>query len=96
MYYLTIYSYVCVNIIDSNALIYNTLDGSYFVLNLNKEINDILIIITNENACMEIKDNLYKTKEFKSFLSKIENKNMGFIEHVSFFKEKPFRLHYMI
>lgn len=90
MYYLTIYSYVCVNIIDSNALIYNTLDGSYFVLNLNKEINDILIIITNENACMEIKDNLYKTKEFKSFLSKIENKNMGFIEHVSFFKEKPF------
>jgi len=90
MYYLTIYSYVCVNIINLNALIYNTLNGGYFLFNLNKEIKDILITITNENACVEIKDNLYKTKEFKSFLSKIENKNMGFIEHVSFFKEKPF------
>lgn len=90
MYYLTIYSYVSINVINTKALLYNTLDGSYFILDLNKDLKYVLSIITSENACVEISSNLYKTKAFKSFLMKIENKNMGFIEDMLLFKEKPF------
>ena len=90
MYYLIVYSFVCINQIDSKILFYNTLDQSHFILILNKGLRKVINMLTSENACVEIPFELYKDKEFRNFISNIENKNMGFFEKISYFKEKPF------
>lgn len=90
MNYLFVYSFVCVNIIDSTVLFYNTLDGSNFSYRFNNKLSSILQLMVNKNACIEIPDELYKTSELKNLINKIETKNMGFIEKKVFFKDKPF------
>jgi len=90
MYYLVIYSYVCLNKNGHEVLFYNTLDQSYFITKPSMVIRETFDLLTNESACVTISHELFSNVEFKKLLRKIELKNMGFIECASYFKVKPF------
>lgn len=90
MYYLVIYSYVCLNQNGPEVLFYNTLDQSYFITKPSMVICKEIDQLINESACVTISHELFNNVEFKKLLRKIELKNMGFIECASYFKEKPF------
>ena len=92
-YWFTIEPYVYINIVNKQALLYNTLDGKY-IKTCNLKIIQILKEILCEKNCgvVLLPQHIYDDIEIKTFINELQSKFMGDIIEVSLSEGKPVQI----
>ena len=92
-YWFTIEPYVYVNIINNNALLYNTLDGIMIESDKIEVIELLQETLQKENCGVVLLTNeRYKQKDINAFIRELREKYMGDIIDVALSKGKPVQL----
>ena len=92
-YWFTIEPYVYINIVNKQALLYNTLEGKY-IKTCNLKIIQILKEILCEKNCgvVLLPQHIYDDIEIKTFINELQSKFMGDIIEVSLSEGKPVQI----